>query len=160
MRFEKPLHILVMDDDVEFAFYLSQELEQFYQVTWCRCASEALEVLNMHRVDLVIADIFVYQKGVPVADGGITLIGAMRVSRFRAGERDCSEIPVIAVTSSPEKVGVVDVLTTASNLGAQAVMEKPLDVPSLLDTIEGLLGSERAPVASLALQTAVDPLSN
>ena len=132
--------ILLMEDDVEFAFDLRSFLEkQGMDVTWCRHVEEARAALEQHSFDLVITDIYVISAGQIVPAGGISLISDIRLSKFLKNRKDISHIPVIAVSAAGQKLGNERILETAKSAGARHCMSKPIDYGELADVMATLL---------------------
>jgi DNA-binding response OmpR family regulator len=80
---------------------------------------QALDLVGKSMVDLVLLDL-----NMPVKNGWDT---------FEQLTREHPLIPVIIVTARPNQ------LFTALGAGAGALLEKPMDIPTLLQTMETLL---------------------
>jgi CheY-like chemotaxis protein len=112
--------ILLVDDDSAVRRMLSRLLvEEEYHVVTASSGVEAIELAKTGSVDIVLLDL-----NMPLKDGWETF------------ERLTSEnplVPVVIITARSNQV------FPALASGAGALMEKPLDLPSLLQTIRELL---------------------
>jgi DNA-binding response OmpR family regulator len=112
--------ILVVDDEHSIREALSKVLQaEDYEVVTAENGQEAIEILKSEKIGLVLLDL-----GLPVKDGRNTLIWLAQVNLV---------LPVIIIT------GQFKQRELAEKLGADAIMEKPLDVPRLLQTIRELM---------------------
>jgi len=112
--------ILLVDDDPTVRDSLNDVLEaEGYFVIPAENGQQALDLANKSPVDLVLLDL-----NMPVKNGWDT---------FERLTREYPLIPVIIVTARPNQ------LFTALGAGAGALLEKPMDIPALLRTIEKLL---------------------
>lgn len=123
--------VLVVDDDDSVRASLCRLLEsEGYSVRSAAGLREAQELLNSFVVDLVVLDINLgFESGWDV---------------FRQVAAADRFIPVVIVTG---EWGQHD---TAVELGAEALLEKPIDVPVFLETLQDLLtqaekGASRRP---------------
>jgi DNA-binding response OmpR family regulator len=113
-------HILLVDDDATVRDSLTDALAaEGYFVTPAENGQQALDLANRSRVDLVLLDL-----NMPVKNGWDT---------FEMLTAEHPLIPIIIATARPNQV------FTALNAGAGALLEKPLDIPTLLRTIEQLM---------------------
>jgi DNA-binding response OmpR family regulator len=116
--------VLVVDDDASVRKSLSKVLKEAgYEVVLARDGQEAVQRFDPHQTDLLVLDI-----GLPIKNGWETF------------ERITSEdpvLPIIVITGQTEQYD------TAVMAGAGALMEKPLDAPQLLETIEELLAEPK-----------------
>ncbi len=113
--------ILLVDDDRSIRESLSKILRaENYEVVLGENGQEAIEKHGVERIDLLILDL-----NMPVQDAWSTslerLVGINPL------------LPVVIITGRSNQRGV------AESAGADALMEKPLDVPLLLQTIRELL---------------------
>lgn len=112
--------ILLVDDECSILEALSKVLgAESYEVVLAENGQDAVEKLASAPIDLVLLDL-----GLPVKDGWATLDWLARINPL---------LPVIIITGRSEQ------RTLAEKAGADALMEKPLDVPLLLQTIRELL---------------------
>ena len=112
--------ILLVDDDPTVRDSLNDVLQsEGYLVIPAENGQQALDLANKSSVDLVLLDL-----NMPVKNGWDT---------FEQLTREHPLIPVIIVTARPNQ------LFTAMNAGVGALMEKPMDIPMLLRTMENLL---------------------
>jgi two-component system KDP operon response regulator KdpE len=108
--------ILLADDDAGIRQTLGQVLAQEqYDVIFASTGREAAAKFISHLPDLVLLDI-----GMPDNDGWDT---------FSFMYSTHPQVPVVMITAQPDQH------ESAINLGAAALMEKPLDMPLLLSTI-------------------------
>src|SRR5437667_3449948 len=112
--------ILLVDDDSTMRDSLNDVLvSEGYLVIPAENGQEALDLANKSSVDLVLLDL-----NMPVKNGWDT---------FEQLTREHPLIPIIVVTARPNQ------LFTAINAGVGALVEKPMDIPMLLRTMEKLL---------------------
>ena len=112
--------ILLVDDDPTVRDSLNDVLQsEGYWVIPAENGQQALDLANKSSVDLVLLDL-----NMPVKNGWDT---------FEQLTRDHPLIPIIIVTARPNQ------LFTAINAGVGALLEKPMDIPMLLRTMEKLL---------------------
>jgi DNA-binding response OmpR family regulator len=112
--------ILVVDDDPTVRDSLNDVLlAEGYFVIPAENGKQALEVASKSPVDLVLLDL-----NMPVKDGWGT---------FERLTAEHPFVPVIIVTARPNQ------LFTSISAGAGALLEKPMDIPTLLRTMERLL---------------------
>lgn len=123
--------VLIADDDVSVQESLAQVLrEEGYEVLCGRDGNEAVRQAITRLPDLVLLDLHM-----PNRDGWQV---------FDVLERLCPLLPVIVITARPNQY------PRAVGLGVDALMEKPLDIPILLKTMQRLLAeSERDRVRRL-----------
>ena len=109
-----------MDDDPTVRDSLSDVLvAEGYVVIPAGNGQQALELANQSAVDLVLLDL-----NMPVKNGWDT---------FEPLTREHPLLPIIIITARPNQ------FFTALSAGAGALMEKPMDIPTLLQTMETLL---------------------
>jgi len=112
--------ILLVDDDPTVRDSLNDVLvAEGYLVILAENGQQALDIAARLPVDLAVLDL-----NMPVKNGWDT---------FERLTADYPLIPIIIATARPNQ------LFTALNAGAGALLEKPMDIPTLLRTIEGLL---------------------
>jgi DNA-binding NtrC family response regulator len=118
--------ILIIDDDAGMRRALDKVLTGEGAVVTCAdCAGSAVEILTgrQQRIELVITDL-----RMPFVTG-LTALGAIH--------EICPALPVIVLTAFANP----DVRAECLRQGAAAFLEKPLDTPQLLHTIEGVCPS-------------------
>ncbi|HXJ60102.1 MAG TPA: response regulator [Verrucomicrobiae bacterium] len=121
-----PKRILLVDDDAGVRGSLSDVLvSEEYVVIPANDGQQAIELAGTVPFDLVILDL-----NMPRKNGWDT---------FEELTRRHPLLPVVIVTARPNQ------LFTAVGAGAGALLEKPLDIPTLLRTIKWLLAE---PVAT------------
>ena len=112
--------ILLVDDDPTVRDSLKDVLQaEGYQIIPAEDGQRALEIANKSAVDLVLLDL-----NMPVKNGWDT---------FEQLTREHPFIPVIIVTARSNQ------LFTALGAGAAALLEKPMDIRTLLRTMAKLL---------------------
>ena len=112
--------ILLADDDADVREMLGRVLEsEQYEVVPARTGREAAAKFIAHVPDLVLLDL-----NMPDRDGW---------DAFDLMEQTHPLVPVIVITARPQQY------KHAAELGVDALMEKPLNLPLLLSTIAGLL---------------------
>ncbi|MGA2866175.1 MAG: response regulator [Verrucomicrobiota bacterium] len=112
--------ILVVDDDPTVRDSLNDVLvAEGYLVIPAENGQQALDLANKCSVDLVLLDL-----NMPVKNGWDT---------FEQLTREHPLVPIIIATARPNQ------LFTALSAGAGALLEKPMDIPTLLRTMEKLL---------------------
>jgi len=110
--------ILLVDDELAIRESLSKTLRaENYEVVVAENSQEAIE--KHERIDLLLLDL-----AMPLTDGW---------HAFRALVEINPQLPVIVITGRSNQHA------RAESAGADALMEKPLDVPALLQTIRELL---------------------
>ena len=117
--------ILLVDDDPTVRGSLNDLLVgEGYFVIPAENGQQAVELANRFPFDLILLDL-----NMPVKNGWDT---------FGELTTDHPLIPIIIVTARPKQ------LFTAIGSGAGALLEKPMDVPTLLRTMEKLLAEPAA----------------
>jgi CheY-like chemotaxis protein len=112
--------ILLVDDDLAVLQSLARVLiSENYLPLLAKNGKDALELVSSRPVDLVMLDL-----NMPVKDGWET---------FEVLTRDYPLLPIIIVTARSNQ------LFPALAAGVGALMEKPLDFPTLVQTIHDLL---------------------
>jgi len=110
---------LLADDDRGIRESLGKLLRNAgYDVTFAAHGGQVLELAFVHHFDLLLLDL-----NMPEIDGWETLD---HIQNFKP------ELPVIVITAQPNQS---DWLRES---GARVLMEKPLDLPLLLDTVREL----------------------
>lgn len=112
--------ILLVDDECSIREALSKVLRaENYEVELAENGEEAVEKYVAEPIDLVLLDL-----NLPIKNGWATLKWLAEINPL---------LPVVVIT------GRSDQRALAEKAGADALMEKPLDVPCLLQTIRELL---------------------
>jgi len=120
MRRVKPKQILVVDDDEGVRESLGCVLaEEGYRVQSAADGAQALEIAKCASPDLVLLDVKLRDKS------GWDVCG--RLVQLRP------LMPVVVITAKPNQ------LFTALAAGVGALLEKPLHIPKLLQTVSHLL---------------------
>ena len=117
--------ILIVEDDQDTRQLLRIRLEaNGYEIAFAADAVTALRVARDERPDLVLLDM-----GLPGGDGVVVM---ERLKSFPALE----SIPVIVVSArEPETTEA-----RATEAGARAFLQKPIDMDALLAAVRGALG--------------------
>ena len=112
--------ILLVDDERSIRASLSKILgAENYEVVLAENGHEAIEKHGAQRIDLLILDL-----NMPVKNGWDTLDWLVKIDPV---------LPVVIITGRSNQRAL------AETAGADALMEKPLDVPLLLQTIRELM---------------------
>src|SRR5262245_44761599 len=121
--------LLLVDDDELNRDALSRRLSRSgYSVITAENGSEALKVINTHRVDAVLLDVMMPGMS------GIDTLRSLRQTR------SVSDLPVIMVTAKDGSDDVVEAL----DLGANDYVTKPIDYPVALARIRAQVTARRA----------------
>ena len=119
---ERPTQVLVIDDDDDVRESVAEILaDQGYQTATASNGQEALEYLHQHPPpDVILLDLMM-----PVMSG----------DEFRAMQRHdpdpaIASIPVVVVSANDEA------RRHAEQLGARAFLRKPMNLDTLIDTID------------------------
>jgi len=111
-----------------------------YDIVLSASATQAKSKLRLWDFDVLLTDLVVRKDGRPGPDGGLGLIGWVR--HMESSNPGLPFIPIIAM-SGEQTSGVRDILLpTANRIGANLVLEKPVDLPELLSVIETLTQSK------------------
>ena len=112
--------ILVVDDESPIREALSKVLHaEDYEVVSAENGQEAIEKVGVEKIGLLLLDL-----GMPVKDGWDTLKWLVEVNPL---------LPVVIITGRWQQREL------AEKAGADALMDKPLNVPCLLQTIRELV---------------------
>ncbi|MHA3771792.1 response regulator [Verrucomicrobiota bacterium sgz303538] len=112
--------ILIVDDDKSIREALARALGSIgYETLLAANGNEAIEIFQKHRPDLVLLDL-----NMPVKNGWDT---------FENISTQHPLTPVIIITGRPGQLE----MAVAARVGA--LLEKPLDVPLLLNTVQQML---------------------
>ena len=117
--------VLIVDDDLEMARYVSSELGRFYQFGICPNGKEGLKELLTNEYDVVVSDVMM-----PEMDG-FTMLRMVKTNI------NISHIPVIMLTSKADVANRLEGLER----GADAFLAKPFDMEELHMVIENLVQS-------------------
>ena len=113
-------HVMIVEDDAPIRDSLRRVLENSgYEVIVAADGQMALEEFSSHEVDIVILDL-----NLPIKPGW---------DAFEVLTRTNPLLPVIIITGMPNQ------LKFAQAAGAGALLEKPIDVSRLMQTMEDLL---------------------
>ncbi len=120
--------LLVVDDDIDVAHYIKNELSAWYKVDIAHNGREALKMLlTSNRYDLVVSDVLM-----PEMDG-ITMLRQLKSNPH------ISDVPVILLTSKAEVSDRLEGLRK----GADAYLSKPFNMEELHILIDNLVDNVR-----------------
>jgi len=112
--------ILVVDDDPQIRESLRKVLRaEGYEVVLAADGQQGIEKFNAEPIDLLLLDL-----NMPVKSGWDTFERLTSLNPL---------LPIIVITARPDQYALADAA------GVAALMEKPLDVPVLLETMRKLL---------------------
>jgi DNA-binding response OmpR family regulator len=121
---EKNLRVLVVDDDAIHVKLLANRLEEHgFKVVASTEASEGLQIAMKENVDLIILDVM------------MPIINGFNFCRLLKSQKEKQHIPVIMLTSRDEETDI----EIGLEMGADAYLTKPLNMDSLLSTIQTLI---------------------
>jgi CheY-like chemotaxis protein len=117
--------LLVVDDNEDMRQTMKRLLERLgYEVEIAANGARALEMQPRVAADVLITDIFM-----PDTDGLET------INQFKAS---FPQVKIIAMSGGGASIREADYLSTASVVGADAVLRKPFSKESLLEALQGL----------------------
>lgn len=129
--------VLLMEDDRPLALELAGALGQAgHDVVVSTSATAARNELWHWDFDVLIADLIVRKDGKPVPDGGLGLISWVRHTATVTPGLDY--LPIIAISGEQTSNAMGFLLPTADRLGADMVIEKPVDLQELFRAIVSL----------------------
>ncbi len=118
---EPMARILFVDDDPYTLETLGKAVEVFgHQPLWATNGQEAMQVASQQAPEIIFLDMSLPDIG------GIELIGKLR------GVASLADTPILVLSASPE----LDAAELALKAGAQAYLNKPIRLQTLLDTIQ------------------------
>jgi CheY-like chemotaxis protein len=117
--------LLVVDDNEDMRQTMKRLLERLgYEVEVAANGARALEMQARVAADVLITDIFM-----PETDGLET------INQFRT---TFPHVKIIAMSGGGASIRETDYLSTATVVGADAVLRKPFSKESLLEALQGL----------------------
>jgi CheY-like chemotaxis protein len=117
--------ILVVDDDLPILLLMQRLLHEFgFEAITARSGAEALSAVRATAPDLVLLD-----KNMPGMDGS-DVIRALR------GEPSLAQIPILILSGDPISPGEL------AELGADGAVQKPFDVPALVQEIRSRVATQ------------------
>jgi len=120
--------VLVIDDMRTFREMISHKIRQRgYKVVTASSMENALDLFTHSKVDVVITDIFMPGMG------GLAGISILR--------QKWEDVFVIAISGGSGAGAAHDVLRTARQIGADAVMRKPFEMDVLADKVDKFVAS-------------------
>ncbi len=127
-----PRSVVVADDVPEICNLVSKFLEPCgYVVHHAHSGREALQLLQAHRCDILIADMLM-----PEGEG-VELISSARKAH--------ADLRILAISGGGESLTAEYCLHLATTFGAHATMTKPFDRREFLSTVERLRTSSATP---------------
>lgn len=118
----RPARVLIVDDDADVRLVLRRMLEQDgYEIAEARHGREALEAAERRLYDLLITDLIM-----PEQEG---------IETIQSFHQRYPQVKIIAISGAYG----TDYLRIAKLLGAHEVMQKPLRLESVLETVSRLL---------------------
>lgn len=134
--------VLLMEDDRPLAMEMAQALsEAGHETVLAASATEARAELWHWDFDILLTDLVVRKDGKPVPDGGLGLISWVRHTQTMTPGLDY--LPIIAMSGEQTGQAKGILLPTADRLGADIVVEKPVDLPDLFRAIVALTAPTR-----------------
>lgn len=130
----KDMNILLLEDELALAYTLSASLQKDFgdscAVKICNTAEVALQLLKLHKFDLIISDWRL--PGI----SGLDFITEVRKS--------LPEVPIIFMTAFGSEE-----LEAQANLVSDRFLKKPFDIPELTEVVSDLLDSRsKAPAGA------------
>lgn len=117
------LSLMIIDDNEDLCRFLQKQLQERYHVLVCNSASAALEMLQVHHVDLIVCDVMM-----PGMDG-------FEFTQIVKNRLETSHIPVLLLTAKAD----VDAKIEGLDSGADVYIEKPFSVDFLNAQIHSLI---------------------
>ncbi len=127
--------ILVVDDEPDARRYITLVLQDNgYQVREADGVDAALEILNRERPDLVCLDIMMPKQS------GYFLFRKLR------GQPNLAEIPIVVVSgiTDAQQFEFANLAVNSSFPEPEAYVEKPINVPAFLQTVDKLVRASHA----------------
>lgn len=122
--------ILVVDDDEQIRAFLAEVLERAgHQIVNCSTGADALEMASETKPDLIILDVMM-----PMIDG-------FQVLWHLYSNMATRHIPTIVLTSRTGQMS----RHYGYSLGASDYIDKPIELPRLIRSVEQVIGATRAP---------------
>jgi len=120
--------VLLVDDDADFLEIHGKLLtEHGYQVLSAFCGTECMEIVHNRKPDLIILDMMMESEVV-----------GFHLSRELRNSEHTKDIPLVMITSVNEKIPY-RVEPDQTWLPVDALIEKPVDPPLLLDVVDKIL---------------------
>lgn len=117
--------ILLIEDDADFRGVLRTSLEMNgFEVIQAADGEEGIQVFSKQGADLVLCDLFMPHKD------GLEMIRELR--------RTFPGVKIIAMSGGAFE-GKMNLLSVAKLMGADGLLQKPFDQPTLLATIQTVL---------------------
>ena len=126
--------IMIMDDDIAFAFWLADDLRnRGHETKVHHNPLDARQELKDNGYDVLITDIVLESYNQVPSDGGLVLIAWRKLSG--SVPKHLKDIRIIAVSGAPDTPTSEPKLMVASRLGADVVCQKSWDLERLSDQI-------------------------
>ena len=126
---ENKIKILIIDDEEDFSFFLSRNLERLhiYEIITANNGKVGLKKAKQYNPDLIFLDIMM-----PGIDG-------LEVLKILKADKKTASIPVIMLTGRAEE----EFKAKAAGLGNDDYIEKPVEVEYLRSKIENVLAKNK-----------------
>jgi len=125
---EKPVHILAVDDEDSFTFFVKLNLQTYkerpFKVTTANSGTEGMKLAKVARPDLILLDVMMPDMS-----------GAEVAEELRLDART-KNIPIIFVTALVQKD---EVDKEAGQMGGREFIAKPVSKDELISRIEATL---------------------
>ena len=138
---ESSPRILVVDDNLEIADFISQILASKYKIEIAHNGKMALELVKIFSPNLIVSDVMM-----PIMDG-------LEMSKQIRTNLSTSTIPIILLTAKDDKSTEMESL----NLHVDAFMSKPFDPQMLISRIDQLLNTKQQIETKLRIETMATP---
>lgn len=120
--------VLLVDDDADFLEIHGKLLaEHGYQVLSAFCGRKCMEIVHNRKPDLIILDMMMESEVV-----------GFHLSRELRNSEHTKDIPLVMITSVNEKIPY-RIEPDQTWLPVDALIEKPVDPPLLLDVVDKIL---------------------
>jgi len=118
--------ILVVDDELDFTYFLKANLEQSgkYQVVVANSGKDALELFSKTQPDLVLLDIIM-----PEFDGMKTLL------KLRQSDVSGKKVPIVMLSAKRDSRSILE----SQEYGAVDYLMKPVQMRELMHSIDKYL---------------------
>jgi len=127
--------ILIFEDDISLALYWKRLLEaQRHSVQHCTLVAAALDVIEEMKPDLIIVDMLIKSGDRMLPEGGITLIGKLRL------QSGSSRLRILGVSGMKRGAYLNSTaLEIATTMGVDMSLYKPISAEQLLESVSHLL---------------------
>lgn len=131
---DEPSTVLILEDDFPLAMQWRQALENSgYRVIVVGTASDAIDLVNTEKVDLLVADMMIQAEGQSVPQGGLSVLSHISLYHRR-------HPPSIAITGLSEESQVFPHIEL---LGAAESYSKPIAVDVLVEAVARVIANSK-----------------